>query len=100
MLIQSRRLRLCGLRSPPLTGEEVTRFITELDDWWSTAPRSLPSDYPRQDEQWKRGFYLQTMLQLVRPVLNQSVLSHELLRLCVEKAVEACEVSPIESSPF
>lgn len=86
------RTRFFGPQSLPPTHEDVSTFLLELDHWNATAPHDFPSSYPRQDQETKRGFYLQTMLLLMRPVLRQDVVDPDMLLLCAEKAAEACEV--------
>lgn len=94
------RTRFFGLHSLPPRREEITEFVRQLDYWNATAPRNLPPDVPQQDEQWRRGFYLQTMLQLMRPVLRQSAINPDMLLLCANKAVEACGVCSNPLSSF
>jgi len=73
------------------TYDDVKGFLAELDDWRATAPQRCPARCPQQSDERKQGFYLQAVLLTMRPVLMQNAVDQNLLRLCAEKAAEACE---------
>ena len=87
------RTRFFGPHALLPTYDDVKGFLAELDDWRATAPQRCPARCPQQSDERKQGFYLQAVLLTMRPVLMQNAVDQNLLRLCAEKAAEACEVS-------
>lgn len=91
--IQSRIYqRFTGPYALPPTYGDVNNFLVELDHWKQNALQKQLSSVPQQSTERVQATYLQTVLLLFRPVLDQSVVGSDLLRDCANFAADACEV--------
>lgn len=84
--------RFTGPYALPPTYEDVNSFLVELDHWKQKALQKQLSSVPQQSTECVQATYLQTVLLLFRPVLDQSLVDSDLLRDCANFAADACEV--------
>ncbi|RVX67198.1 hypothetical protein B0A52_08632 [Exophiala mesophila] len=92
--------RFYGPRALPPTQQDIQTFLAALDEWKAQAPHSESPIIPKYNAERRHGFYLQALLHAIRPVLMQEAVEPGLLRLCAEKAVDACEtVKTLSLSP-
>ncbi|KIV92480.1 hypothetical protein PV10_03774 [Exophiala mesophila] len=85
--------RFYGPRALPPTQQDIQNILIALDEWKAQAPYSESPIIPKYNAERRHGFYLQTLLLAIRPVLMQEAVEPGLLRLCAEKAVDACETA-------
>ncbi|KZN91055.1 putative transcriptional regulatory protein [Penicillium chrysogenum] len=71
---------------------EVQSLLHELDQWKQQAPQKRDSrPFPQQTPDRVQATYTQAVLLLIRPILMANVIDPDLIGLCVEFAVEACQ---------
>ncbi|KAJ5470470.1 hypothetical protein N7530_007827 [Penicillium desertorum] len=76
--------------SPSLA--EVQNLLYELDQWKQQAPQKRDSrPFPQQTPDRVQATYTQAVLLLIRPILMANEIDPDLIDLCVEFAVEACQ---------
>jgi hypothetical protein len=75
---------------------EVQALLYELDQWKQQAPQQRGSrPLPQQTPDRVQATYTQAVLLLMRPILMANEVDPDLIGLCVEFAVEACQVSAV-----
>ncbi|CAG8020474.1 unnamed protein product [Penicillium nalgiovense] len=71
---------------------EVQNLLHELDQWKQQAPQKRDSrPFPQQTPDRVQATYTQAVLLLIRPILMANEIDPDLIGLCVEFAVEACQ---------
>ncbi|KAJ6185944.1 hypothetical protein N7519_007245 [Penicillium mononematosum] len=71
---------------------EVQNLLYELDQWKQQAPQKRDSrPFPQQTPDRVQATYTQAVLLLIRPILMANEIDPDLIGLCVEFAVEACQ---------
>lgn len=76
---------------------DVETLLFELDQWRQQAPRKQDTKaFPQQNPDRVQANYFQGVLLLIRPILMDNVTDPGLIRLCVEFAADACEVSDFD----
>lgn len=79
----------------------VVQLLAELDAWKRQSPRHVDDPtIPQQTEERRQSIYLQTALQLMRPVLCATEVNAELLGKCASLAADACEVRGLFSGCY
>ncbi|KAJ6094925.1 hypothetical protein N7467_002438 [Penicillium canescens] len=77
---------------------EVQALLCELDHWKQQAPPKQDSrPFPQQTPDRVQATYTQAVLLLIRPILMANVIDPDLIGLCVEFAVDACQDAKILS---
>ena len=77
---------------------DVETLLLELDQWRQQAPQKQDAkSFPQQNPDRVQANYFQAVLLLIRPILMDNVTDPGLIRLCVEFAADACEVSRFNS---
>ena len=76
---------------------DVETLLFELDQWRQQAPHKQDTkSFPQQNPDRVQANYFQGVLLLIRPILMDNVTDPGLIRLCVEFAADACEVSDFD----
>jgi hypothetical protein len=93
------RTRFTGPHAQVPSLAEVQSLLHELDQWKQQAPQKRDSrPFPQQTPDRVQATYTQAVLLLIRPILMANVIDPDLIGLCVEFAVEACQVSDLHLS--
>ena len=88
------RTRFTGPHAKVPSLAEVQSLLYELDRWKQQAPQRRDSrPFPQQTLDRVQATYTQAVLLLIRPILMANKIDPDLIGLCVEFAVEACQVS-------
>lgn len=74
------------------SSSDVASLLSELAEWKRQEPHQDSRRLPRQNPDRVRANYLQAVLLLIRPVLMSDTVDPDLVELCVNFAVDACEV--------
>lgn len=74
------------------SSSDVASLLSELNEWKQQEPHQDSRPLPRQGPDRVRATYLQAVLLLIRPVLMSDTVDADLVELCVNFAVDACEV--------
>jgi hypothetical protein len=77
------------------SSSDVASLLSELDEWKQQEPHQDSRPLPHQGADRVRANYLQAVLLLIRPVLMNDTVDPDLVELCVNFAVDACEVHPL-----
>ncbi|QKX63019.1 uncharacterized protein TRUGW13939_10187 [Talaromyces rugulosus] len=73
------------------SSSDVASLLSELDEWKQQEPHQDSRPLPHQGADRVRANYLQAVLLLIRPVLMSDTVDPDLVELCVNFAVDACE---------
>jgi len=87
------RTRFTGPHAQTPSLPEVQALLYELAQWKQQAPQKQDSrPFPQQTPDRVQATYTQAVLLLIRPILMANEIDPDLIGLCVEFAVEACQV--------
>ena len=92
----SPRTNFTGPHSQGPSPADVECILLELHEWRRRAPQKDSRSFPQQNADRVQSTYLQAILLLVRPILvgnTSESINPDLIRLCVDFAVDAAEVS-------
>lgn len=93
-LLTSSRTNFTGPHAQVPSLTEVEELLSELGQWRQQAPQKQDSrTFPLQNPDRVQTTYLQAASLLIRPILTGNAVDPDVIRLCVEFAAEACEVS-------
>lgn len=93
----SPRTNFTGPHARVPSSVDVETLLFELDQWRQQAPRKQDTKaFPQQNPDRVQANYFQGVLLLIRPILMDNVTDPGLIRLCVEFAADACEVSDFD----
>lgn len=76
-------------------------LLSELGQWRQQAPGKHDiKRLPQQNQDRVQATYLQAVLLVIRPILMDSTVDPDLIRLCVEFAADACQVCRLSWTLF